>query len=68
MSKKDKERAFNDWWTGDSDDEPITDVSKKRAKEIFLAGYAFGSRKPVYEMSASQYQAMVKMIKEKHGD
>lgn len=61
----DFEEAFQYYWEGDEDDgdEPITDVSRDRAKEIFLSGYLFGRRKPVYQMGAMQYQALVKMIR-----
>lgn len=63
---KDFEEVFGYYWDGDEgDDEPITDVSKDRAREIFLSGYLFGRRKPVYQMSATQYQVLVKMIEEK---
>lgn len=63
----DFEEAFNTYWEPDADDpddEPITDVSRDRAKQIFLSGYLFGRRKPVYQMSAMQYQVLVKMIRE----
>jgi hypothetical protein len=61
----DFEDAFNYYWEGDEDDnEPITDVSRDRAKEIFLSGYLFGRRKPVYQMSAVQYQMLVRLIRE----
>ena len=60
----DFEEAFNYYWEGDEDDEPITDVSRDRAKEIFLSGYLFGRRKPVYQMSAVQYQMLVRLIRE----
>ena len=60
----DFEEAFNSYWEGDEDDEPITDVSRDRAKEIFLSGYLFGRRKPVYQMSAVQYQMLVRLIRE----
>jgi len=61
----DFEEAFNYYWDGDEDDnEPITDVSRDRAKEIFLSGYLFGRRKPVYQMSAVQYQMLVKLVRE----
>lgn len=59
---KELEEAFNLFWEGDEGDEPITDVSKKRAKEIFRTGYMFGRRKPIYQMNASQYHMLVKMI------
>lgn len=61
----DFEEAFNNYWDGDEDDnEPITDVSRDRAKGIFLSGYLFGRRKPVYQMSAAQYQVLVKLVRE----
>jgi hypothetical protein len=61
----DFEEAFNYFWEGDEgDDDPITDVSRDRAKGIFLSGYLFGRRKPVYQMSAVQYQMLVKLIRE----
>lgn len=60
----DFEEAFKYYWEGDEDDdEPITDVSRERAKQIFLSGYLFGRRKPVYQMGAAQYQALVKLIR-----
>ena len=62
----DFEQAFSTYWEvdeDDPDDEPITDVSRERAKQIFLSGYLFGRRKPVYQMSAVQYQALVKIIR-----
>lgn len=60
----DFEEAFKYYWEGDEgDDEPITDVSRDRAKQIFLSGYLFGRRKPVYQMGAMQYQALVKLIR-----
>ena len=60
----DFEEAFKNYWDGDEgDDEPITDVSRDRAKEIFLSGYRFGRSKPVYQMNAAQYQMLVKMIR-----
>ena len=65
MTKDEKEQSFEDWWHGDDGDEPITDVAKDRAKEIFMAGFHFGSRKPIYMMSQAQYQVIVKLIEEK---
>lgn len=60
---KELDEAFEDWWEGDEDDEPITDVSKDRAMEIFAAGYNMGSRKNIFQMNKSQYDVLVRMIK-----
>ena len=62
------EEAFNEWWNPDPDDEgdlPYTDISKDKQRAIFLAGYMWGSRKPIHQMNASQYAVIVKMIEEK---
>ena len=56
-------KAFESWWKADKEDGPDESVTKKRAREIFMAGYAHGSRKPVYQMNVTQYQALVKMIR-----
>lgn len=61
MKKADED--FKYWWEGDEGDPPITDVKKKRAKEIFMAGYAAGSRQPIYTMSRSQHELLVKVIR-----
>ena len=61
----DRAQAFEDWWNGDEEDEPITDISKDRAAEIFFDGYEMGSRKSVYMMSESQQKLLIKMIGEK---
>jgi len=62
------DEAFEDWWEGDEDDEPITEVSKEFAKEIFTAGYEMGSRKSVFQMSKSQMDIFVRMINQKIED
>ena len=61
----DKAEAFEDWWNGDEDDEPITDISKDRAAEIFFDGYEMGSRKPVYMMTESQQKLLMRMMGDK---
>ena len=65
MKDKNMENAFKEWWAGDPDDEPIDYITKKQAKEIFTAGYLWGSQKPVWQMSAVHYQVLVRMIKQK---
>lgn len=55
----DQEQAFKDWW---EDGELLAGVTKKLAKEIFVGGYAMGSRRPVYQMSTTQYKLLVQMI------
>jgi hypothetical protein len=64
MSDKNMDDAFEEWWEGDPDDEPIDFVSKKQAKQIFTAGYLWGSRRPVFQMSAAQLAVLTKMIRE----
>ena len=61
----DKAEAFEDWWNGDEDDEPITDISKDRAAEIFFDGYEMGSRKPIYMMTESQQKLLMRMMGDK---
>ena len=61
----DRAQAFEDWWNGDEEDEPITDISKDRAAEIFFDGYEIGSRKPVYMMTEAQQKLLIKMVGEK---
>ena len=65
MEDNDFEEAFQNYWEGDEGDEPITDIAKDRVREIFLSGYLFGRRKPVYQMSAIQYQSLVRAVEEK---
>ena len=69
MNDKNFEEAFKLWWEPDPDepdaDLPYPDISKEKQRAIFLAGYMWGSRKPVYQMSAMQYAVLVKMIEEK---
>ena len=68
MNTDNFEEAFNTWWEPDPDEEdadlPYKDISKKKQRAIFLAGYLWGNRKPTWQMSVSQYTAIVKMIKE----
>jgi hypothetical protein len=59
------DKAFEEWWVGDPDDEPIDYVTKKQAKEIFTAGYLLGSRRPVWQMSAAHLAVLTKMIRQK---
>ena len=62
------EEAFNLWWEPDPDEEsdlPYPDISKEKQRAIFLAGYLWGSRKPTWQMSISQYTSIVKAIEEK---
>lgn len=68
MADKDMDEAFKDWWEVDPDDEdyePMPDVTEERARDIFMAGYMYGSRKPIYQMNATQYAVIVRMIEEK---
>lgn len=65
MTDESMDEAFESWWEGDPDDEPITGVSKEEAYKVFIAGYLWGSRKPVYQMGLSQYEMLVKMIRKK---
>lgn len=58
------DRAFEDWWKGDPDDKPIDYVTKKQAKKIFTAGYLWGSRKPIWQISASSLAVLTRMIRE----
>ena len=66
------EEAFNEWWEPDPDegytDLPYPDIDKEKQRAIFLAGYLWGSRKPVYQMSVTQYTAIVKAIEGKIRD
>jgi hypothetical protein len=64
MKDKNMDQAFKDWWEGDPDDEPIDYVTKKQAKEIFTAGYLWGSRRPVWQMSVSHLAALKRLIRE----
>lgn len=68
MNADNFEEAFNTWWEPDPDEEeadlPYKDISKKKQRAIFLAGYLWGKRKPTWQMSVSQYMAIVKMVKE----
>lgn len=59
--------AFEEWWKDDGEggDLPYPDISKDKQRAIFLAGYLWGSRKPVYQMSVSQYTSIVKAIEAK---
>jgi hypothetical protein len=63
------EEAFKLWWEPDPDDGegdlPYKDISKKKQRAIFLAGYLWGSRKPTWQMSVTQYTAIVRAIEEK---
>ena len=60
------EEAFEAWWEDDEEgDLPYADISKEKQRAIFLAGYLWGSRKPVYQMSVTQYAVIVKAIEEK---
>lgn len=61
----DQEQAFEDWWNGDEEDEPITDIPKHRAAEIFFDGYEIGSRKPIYMMNATQRKILMQMMSDK---
>jgi hypothetical protein len=68
MSQDNFEEAFKTWWNPDPDEEsdlPYPDISKKKQKAIFLAGYLWGSRKPIYQMSATNYMVIVRAIEEK---
>ena len=53
MNDKNFEEAFKLWWEPDPDepdaDLPYPDISKEKQRAIFLAGYMWGSRKPVYQ-------------------
>lgn len=66
---KNFDEAFNEWWEPHPDDGecdlPYKDISKEKQRAIFLAGYLWGSRKPVYMMNATQYALIVKSIEEK---
>lgn len=64
MKDKNMDQAFRDWWEGDPDDEPIDYVTKKQAKEIFTAGYLWGSRRPVWQMNATHLAILTRMIRE----
>ena len=61
------EEAFELWWEDDGEggDLPYPDISKEKQRAIFLAGYLWGSRKPTYMMSVSQYTAIVRAVEEK---
>jgi len=61
------EEAFNLWWEDDEDggDLPYKDISKKKQRAIFLAGYLWGNRKPTYQMSLAEYTSIVKAIEQK---
>ena len=57
----DAESSFKEYWG----EEYFPDSLKKFAKEIFIAGFNYGSVKPTYLMNREQYMAIEKIVMEK---